>query len=153
MSISAFRPQTQILLAVIVPLCCVVLGLILVLPPVSGLRTVREELETTQQTIEQKQRLIKDAEAACRKAAGAGRRYARGAGADRLSQAAVRADCRERRLAVGSAEHETAAGARATDSAEQQRWLRCCFTARERGRGAASRVAGHCWRDDRQPDD
>lgn len=64
MSISAFRPQTQILLAVIVPLCCVVLGLILVLPPVSGLRTVREELETTQQTIEQKQRLIKDAEAA-----------------------------------------------------------------------------------------
>lgn len=64
MSISAFRPQTQILLAVIVPLCCVALGLILILPPVSGLRTVREELESTQQTIEQKQQLIEDAEAA-----------------------------------------------------------------------------------------
>jgi hypothetical protein len=64
MSISALRPQTQILLAVTMPLCCVALGLILVWPPVSGLRTVREELETTQQTIEQKQQLIKDAEAA-----------------------------------------------------------------------------------------
>ena len=64
MSISSFRPQTQILLAVIVPLCCVALGLILILPPVSGLRTVREELETTQRVIGEKQRLIEEAEAA-----------------------------------------------------------------------------------------
>jgi hypothetical protein len=64
MSISALRPQTQILLAVIVPLCCVVLGIVLVWPPVSGLRTVREELETTHQAIEEKERLIEEAEAA-----------------------------------------------------------------------------------------
>ena len=64
MGISSLRPQTQVLLAVIVPLCCVVLGVVLVWPPVSGLRTVREELETTHQAIVEKERLIQEAEAA-----------------------------------------------------------------------------------------
>lgn len=64
MSIATLRPQTQIILAVVVPICCIVLGAILVWPPVSGLQTVREELTVTQQAIEEKQKLIQEAEVA-----------------------------------------------------------------------------------------
>jgi hypothetical protein len=64
MSIATLRPQTQIALAIIVPICCFALGAILVWPPVSGLNTVKQDLESTQQAIVEKQKIIEEAEAA-----------------------------------------------------------------------------------------
>ena len=64
MSLGTLRPHTQIILAVVLPLCCIALGTFLVWPPVSGLRQVRDEIEATQHAIEEKQSVIMEAEAA-----------------------------------------------------------------------------------------
>ncbi len=57
------RPKTQLLLAVVLPLVCVLVGLILLWPTVSHLRAARRQLEETQGTIAQKKLAITQAEA------------------------------------------------------------------------------------------
>ena len=64
MSLASLRPRTQLWLAVIIPLCCLPIVLYLVWHPVTNLRQVTKEIETTRQTVERKQELIRLAEQA-----------------------------------------------------------------------------------------
>lgn len=64
MTIAGLRPRTQVLLCFLVPTICLAVGLFLVWPAVSRLGKVKEDLDETQQTIEQKQKVITSAESA-----------------------------------------------------------------------------------------
>ncbi|NIM05346.1 MAG: hypothetical protein GTO55_04500 [Armatimonadetes bacterium] len=62
MNLSRLRPRTQLLLAIFVPLFCIGLGLLLVLPTVTHLRKVGRDIEQTQKNIYKKKELIAQAE-------------------------------------------------------------------------------------------
>jgi len=64
MKLSSLRPRTQMLLAVLVPIVCIAVGALLVLPFFSNLRKVSKDIEITKKTIQQQQQLIAEAESA-----------------------------------------------------------------------------------------
>jgi len=64
MNISHLRPRTQLLLSVLIPLGCIGLVAAMVLPSLSRLAKMREDLEVTEKTVQQKQQVIKQAEEA-----------------------------------------------------------------------------------------
>ena len=60
--ISNLKPRTQLMIAIFLPICCIGLAALLVIPYVLNLRKLQKELETTKQTIQQKRKLITQAE-------------------------------------------------------------------------------------------
>lgn len=64
MNLLMLRPRTQVLLAVAVPIICLVVGAILLSPTVSHLRAAGRRLDQTQGTIAQKKLAIAQAEMA-----------------------------------------------------------------------------------------
>lgn len=66
MSLAYLRPRTQVLVSVLVPVVSIILGLVLVWPSAARLRHANQELESTKETIQQKQRSIAEAEAAAK---------------------------------------------------------------------------------------
>ncbi|MFB3880098.1 MAG: hypothetical protein ACE149_02490 [Armatimonadota bacterium] len=64
MSLASLRPRAQLGLAVVIPLLCLPIGLYLVWRPVNDLRRVTQEIDVTQQAVEQKSELIRQAEEA-----------------------------------------------------------------------------------------
>lgn len=64
MSLASLRPRTQLGLALLIPILCLPIGLYLVWRPVTDLRRVTQEIDVTQQAVEQKSELIRQAEQA-----------------------------------------------------------------------------------------
>jgi len=64
MSLASLRPRTQLGLALLIPICCIPVGLYLVWRPFTDLRRVTQEIGVTQQAVEQKRQIILQAEQA-----------------------------------------------------------------------------------------
>lgn len=62
MRISSLPPRTQILLSILVPLCCLVIAALLILPSVTRIKRVNRNIEAAKQQIQDKQDLIAQAE-------------------------------------------------------------------------------------------
>jgi hypothetical protein len=64
MNLSNLRPRTQFLLSILVPLLCILMGLVLLLPVVNAIRNLNRDLEQTKDSIYEKREMISQAEQA-----------------------------------------------------------------------------------------
>lgn len=62
MRISSLPPRTQILLSLLVPLCCLGIAALLILPSVTRIKRVNHNIEAAKQQIQDKQEVIAQAE-------------------------------------------------------------------------------------------
>jgi hypothetical protein len=63
MNLASLRPRTQLILAICIPLACIIIAAALIWPSYAHIREVNENLMAAQKDIQQKKQIIKQAEA------------------------------------------------------------------------------------------